>query len=303
MVRYFLTAMTLKAFSSTPLTRKMYRNLGNSVGGRRRATEKMPNYYLDRVNRMLHMARTLGTPADGMRMVEIGTGWCHWEALTARLFFNVSGVLYDVWDNRQLDALKNYVRQLDGSLDQIDVEPSRRVTARRMIGQILEANDYESLYRILGFEYILDPAGKLEVLEKGSFDFLVSGGVLEHIGAQDARQFVYGMSRLLRPGGLMVHSINIRDHLYQYDRSVTKKHYLQYSDRAWRRYFANDLQYINRIQRSQWLEYFQAAGLELVEEVSEPEDISTIVISDDYARFEKSDLSCGGLHLTHRKPA
>jgi SAM-dependent methyltransferase len=302
MVKYFLTAMTLKAFSASALTRKVYRDLGNSLGGKRRATEIMPDYYLDRVNRMLHTARRFGVPGNGTRMVEIGTGWCHWEALTTRLFFDVSGILYDVWDNRQMDALKNYVRHLEKSIDKLDADASQRAAALQMISRIKELSYYEALYKMLGFKYVLDPAGKLDPLEKGSFDFVVSGGVLEHIYARDAREFVSGMSSLLKPGGYSVHSINIRDHLRQYDTTASLKQYLQYSDRTWKRYFSNEVQYINRIQRSEWLEFFSNAGLELVEEVVEPEDISGLRIAPEYARFEDKDLRCGGLHLTHRKP-
>ena len=301
MVKYFLTAVTLKAFSATPVTRRAYRNLGNTLGARRRATETIPGYYLDRINRMLRIARRYGIPKDGTKMVEIGTGWCHWEALTARLFFDVSGILYDVWDNRQMDALKNYVRQLDSSLDQLDIDTRQRTAAHQMISEIKAVTDYETLYKLLGFEYVLDPPGKLDAVAKGAFDLVVSGGVFEHIYAKDAPDFVRAMGGLLKPGGYSLHSINIRDHLYQYDPKASRKQYLQYSNRVWKTCFANDVQYINRIQHSEWLEIFKNAGLTLVEEEVEPEDLSGLKIAEDYARLEREDLSCGGLHLLHRK--
>ncbi len=303
MIRYLAAAMALKVFSSTSLTRRAYRALGNSAGGRKRSTGRMQGYYLERVKRMLDLADRFGVPKDGDKIVELGTGWLHWEAITTRLFFDVHGVLYDVWDNRQMDGLKNYLRQFDGMLPQLEVEESRRQSARRMIARILDLDDYRDLYRLLGFEYRVDPSGSLGTIEKGVFDLVVSAGVMEHIPAGDASQFVHGISSLLKPGGHSVHSINIRDHLRQYDRSLPQKQYLRYSDRAWRIFFENDVQYINRIQRSDWIRFFQDAGLVLDLEVAEDEDLRGLKIAGKYAGYADADLRCGGLRIVHHKPA
>ena len=302
MVKYCLTAMALKGFSCSPLTRRIYRKLGNNLGEKKRASAPMPAYYLQRINRMLRVARSYGVPKNGIKLVELGTGWCHWEAITTKLFFDVHGILYDVWDNRQIVALKNYVEQLDSSLDKLDIDSAQRNSAHKTISKIKEVADYDELYRLLGFEYVLDPGGKLSQLEKESFDLVVSAGVLEHIDATDTPEFVDAIGTLLKPGGYSVHSINIRDHLYLYDRTVSPKQYLQYSHRLWSLCFENGVQYINKIQRSKWLELFSKAGLELVEEEIEHEDLSGLRVAKDYRAYEKNDLSCGGLQLVHRRP-
>ena len=73
------------------------------------------------------------------------------------------------------------------------------------------------------------------------------------------------MASLLVRGGLGIHYINIADHLY-YDPSASPKHYLTYSESQWRFWRENDVQYINRIQRSDWMRMFTEAGFSLVEE-------------------------------------
>ncbi len=40
----------------------------------------------------------------------------------------------------------------------------------------------------------------------------------------------------------------------------------RYAEKVWKRYFENDVQYFNRVQRPEWLEMFQQAGFEMVEE-------------------------------------
>jgi hypothetical protein len=44
MVKYNLAALALKGFSSCEPARTLYRGLGNWLGGRKRATGKMPSY-------------------------------------------------------------------------------------------------------------------------------------------------------------------------------------------------------------------------------------------------------------------
>ncbi len=301
MLRYCLSAMALKAFSCSHLTKRMYRRLGNTVGSKKRAAGQMPTFYLDRVNRTLRIARSYGIPKNGHRLIELGTGWLHWEAVTARLFFDVGGVLFDVWDNRQINGLKNYIEQLDKSLDKLDVDGAQRDRAHKLISEIREVDDYQDLYNLLGFEYVLDPSGRLNLFEDGSFDVAVSAGVMEHIRAEDASDFVHGVARLLRPGGYSIHSINIRDHLYQYDRSVSRKQYLHYPHWVWSLCFENDVQYINRLQRSEWLGLFRNAGFALVEEEVEMEDLSGLKVAAAYQKCGEDDLRCGGLDLVHRK--
>ena len=303
MFKYCLSAAALKALSCSPLTKRAYRRLGNTLGSKKRTDGQMPSFYLDRVNRMLRIAKTYGVPKDGDKLIELGTGWLHWEAITTRLFFDVTGTLFDVWDNRQIHGLKNYLEQLDRSLDRVDVDKNQRASAHELISQIREVNDCQDLYDLLGFQYVLDPNGNLNTFDRESYDVAVSAGVMEHIYAESAPEFVEGIARLLKPGGCSIHSINIRDHLYQYDKSVSIKQYLHYPHWVWNFCFQNDVQYINRIQRSEWLEFFRKAGLTLVEEQLAMEDLSNLKVAADYRKYNEDDLRCGGLDLVHHKPA
>jgi SAM-dependent methyltransferase len=249
----------------------------------------------------LRLAKQYGAVKDGDRLIELGTGWLHWEAITTRLFFDISGILFDVWDNRQLNGLKNYLKQLDSSLEKLDIDAAQRVSAHKLISEICAVNNYEDLYRLIGFEYISDPSGSLDRFAGDSFDVAVSAGVMEHIYANQAPKFVHGISNLLKPGGFSVNSINIRDHIYQYDKSASIKQYLTYPNWFWKACLENDVQYINRIQRSTWLTMFQDAGLALVEEEAGMEDISRLKIANDHRGYSESDLRCGGLDIVHRK--
>ena len=198
MIKYCLTASALKLFSSTPATRSFYRKLGNAVGAKKRASGTLPEYYVRGVERMVRLANERGVFKDGHRILEVGTGWMHWEALTMSLFFDIRAVLFDVWDNRQLIALKNYIAQFGKIAATWKTLPPERIErAQRLVKQIGQTNSFEELYKLLGFEYMVESSGSLHRLADSSFDVVVSARVLEHIGRDTASQFALACERVL----------------------------------------------------------------------------------------------------------
>jgi SAM-dependent methyltransferase len=302
MVKYITTAVALKGFSSSALTRSLYRNLGNRVGNRRRSSGPMPGYYPERVKRMLRLQRKHKIVGDGDRIVELGTGWLHWEALTLRLFYDIEAVLFDVWDNRQLGGLKNYVRQLGPLLsDGFGLSAAELKRARSLIEEIVKVESFPELYELLGFEYVVESSGSLAQFQSGSFQLVVSGGVLEHVKRDALPTLIRETERILKPGGWAVHSIDTADHLEHYDRKVSPKMYLSFSEGTWARLFENEVQYINRMQRGEWLELFKGNGFELIEEEARRVDISRLRLAERYVHMDKGDVECTFLRLALRR--
>lgn len=96
-------------------------------------------------------------------------------------------------------------------------------------------------------------------------------------------------------------SIDIQDHLSHYDTNVSKKMYLTFSEGTWRYLFENRVQYINRLERCEWLEMFKSVGCELVEEDSWKVSIDHLKLAQRYAHMERRDLECGVLRVLLRK--
>ena len=302
MIRYHLSALALKGFSCCEPARKFYREIGNRFGGQKRTAGAMPAYYYDRAERNVSWCLKYGPPEAGDTILELGTGWVHWEAITLRLFFDFQAVLYDVWDNRQLGALKSFVRQLgekfgqNGFLDGCDFD-----RARYLIGKIESAETFDDLYKTLGFRYVLDPTGLMECLPRNTFRLAISAGVMEHIQANTAPQFVLNMASLLSKGGLGIHSIAIMDHLAFYDHSASPKQYLTYSDSQWKFWCENSVQYINRIQRSDWLRMFADAGLAVLEDRTARVDVTGLRVHPQYQGMSREDIECTNLVVVARK--
>lgn len=303
MIKYTATALALKAFSVCGPTRKLYRYIGNAVGGKDRANSTMPAYYVERVQRMLDLARKYSLLRDGTRMLELGTGWMHWEALTTRLFFDIEADLYDVWDNRQLDALKSYLRQLLASFDQLKgVSDQEKKRAFALAEKILAVSSFDELYRLLGFRYLLDPEGMLKGLTSSSYDLLVSAGVYEHLPRAGVPQYIKENARVLKSGGYAIYSINTTDHLHLYDRSASPKNYLRYSKSRWEMLFENEVQYINRLQRCEWMDIYRAAGFECIEEFSSRCDLTNLPIDEQYRHMDRLSLETTSWFSVYKKP-
>ena len=83
---------------------------------------------------------------------------------------------------------------------------------------------------------------------------------------------------------------------------MSKKNYLKYSEKEWKRYFENKVQYINRIQSTEWLKMFENVGFELVEKILNFCDIDRIKIDKKYRIFEENDLACLDMIVIHKKP-
>jgi SAM-dependent methyltransferase len=301
MIKYFVVAAALKLFSTCTLSKNVYRILGNTIGKRKRLAEDIPEYYIQRVNRMLKTHIEMGIDYENKRIMEIGTGWCHWEGIIHKIFFDVNGVLFDVWDNRQLDVMKSYMLQLLNRAEALNVCTDIKLRACNVLNEILLLNSFEEIYEATGFRYVVEPNGRLSQFESQSFDMIVSAGVLEHIHRSVLERVASEFYRLLKPGGYSIHSINMTDHLHLYDKSVSAKKYLQYSDRIWKLFFENEVQYFNRVQRPEWKKIFSEAGFQLLYEEKEMRAIEMNKRNIVYKHYDEENIDCTNVYMIQKK--
>src|SRR5579883_1468745 len=303
MIKYVMTATALKLFSATPQTRRFYRQLGNAIGPRVRKHIGLNKMYLDRVRSVLDVCRQHDVIQPGGKLLEVGTGWLHWESTIIRLFYDVEITLFDIVDNRQLAAYKHYLGQLEQVIDEVvEMTAAEHERVHDLLWRILNADSFDEVYEMLGFHYVINPGGTLKHFQDESFTLIYSSNVLEHIDRRILPDFIHDYRRVLQPGGHSIDLIDLSDHLYWYDEHVSIKNYLRYSDKVWRRYFENEVQYINRVQRPEWLELYRNAGLDLVEEEAITAEIGSMDIDEGYKHLDNEDLRCVTLRVVHHKP-
>ncbi len=302
MVRYIAAATALKLFPTSSWMKRLYRLVASAILWRRRVKRWLPAFYVDRARFFLEMVKKHGIIQSGDRLLELGTGWIHWESTVLRLFYDIDVTLFDVWDSRRLGLFKRYFAEFAGVMDdEIDAESEQLEHAHRLLEAVSEAHSFDDLYRLLWFEYVVEPSGTLDYFPDASFDAVFSFAVLEHVRKESLPGYVRDLHRLLKPGGYSIHEIDLKDHLHYCDPGVFPKNYLKYSDRVWEHYFESEFHYVNRVQRSEWLSLFCTAGLELVEELSLSHNLS-IQVDEKYKHLDRQDLGCVVLKMIHRKP-
>lgn len=303
MIKYIVAAQGLRLFSMTESTRAAYRKLGNAIFSKNRVNRGMPLSYKERSLEHLSLMKTHCDLADGKKVLEIGTGWVHWGAFFLRCFYELKVTMFDVWDNRQFDAFQKYVLDYKNNIDEISkLLGMNSQHAKSVISTIQTCNSYDDFYKKLGLEYYINKNGDLVELEKNQFDIVYSSDVMEHVDKNILEKYLDDLFQITSEGGYSFHQIVISDHLKIYDKSVNSKNYIRYSDFVWKYFFSNKVQYINRIQLSEWLTLFDLAGFELIHsDCIGKEDISNLPISKRFQHYDKKDLEVTVVILIHKK--
>lgn len=303
MIKYNSAALCLKAFSSCEFTKMIYRKIGNNYFSKKKIQSTIPRHYIERIMRMINLNKKYNLIKDGDSIIELGTGWVHWEAFSLRLFFNIKGTLFDVWDNRQMNVMKNYFNNFKYTINNdINIDKTSKNRSLETINVILNANNFDEIYDKLGFKYVINESGKLDIFNDNSFNVIISAGTLEHVKINILNDYIKDFYRILTPGGYSIHSINLSDHLSFYDNKNSLKNYLRYSDHYWKLVYQNDVQYFNRLQKPEWLGYFKDNNFKLIEEESINTNINSLKINKKYHHLSKDDLSCVNLKTLHIKP-
>jgi SAM-dependent methyltransferase len=113
----------------------------------------------------------------------------------------------------------------------------------------------EDLLARCGARYLTDGVASLRQIPTGSVDFVWSQAVLEHVRRRDFDAMLAETRRILRPGGLCSHRIDLQDHL------GGALNNLRFSERLWESdWFARSGFYTNRLRFGELVERCRRAG-------------------------------------------
>ena len=304
MFKYVAISTAAKAFSVNDTTRSAYRKLGNVLLEKMRVSGGLSQPYVDRAVRLVDHCDRLELLEPGDRVLELGTGWVHWEATVLRLFFDVEVTLYDVWDNRLLGAYTSWLGQLHDRIDTAfaHLPAERRAQAKKLARQAMDVTTFDELYETMNFTYTVDPSGELTGVARNHYALAVSADVFEHVNGEQLPTYLATMRECLVPGGASVHQIDLVDHFHYFDAKSSPKNYYRYTDTAWRRWFESDVQYFNRIQRPAWMSLFENAGFDLVDAHTVSAPLAPMKLAPAYQGLATEDLECMQLLTVHRNP-
>ena len=296
LVDWRVKAITQKAIGVLPASHRVNYLFQRYVT---RATVNTDDWFawnLDEAER--HMANWQAASDDDgppRLAIEIGTGWFPVVPLALALAGVEKVITVDQVPLLRPDNLATAVRALrdlgdDGSLSQRFPELSgdRLAALERLASQ--DRIDPEDLEQV-GVEPIIGDARWME-LEDGAIDLAVSNNVLEHIRESGLADVLKEMHRLSSPRAVMSHLIDLADHYSTFDRSMSTRNFLRYSERQWRRW-DNPIVPQTRLQLSDYRRLIADAGFRIVSEDLHraPEDeLERFLLAPEFKRYPPDEL-------------
>lgn len=207
-----------------------------------------------------------GMATAGLRMLEVGTGWYP----TSPLAFSLAGAeyvhTYDIRRHLNTDLSLLLAAHLEKHLETIARASGRSPSeVERDYAKLRGAKTLEGLLKAARIIYHAPADAAVTGLAAESLDLVYSISVLEHVLPHDIGRILDESARILAPGGAILHCIACCDHYAFFDGAITFLNYLQYDERAWRKW-NNNLQYQNRLRAPDFLRLVKAAGFQTIGE-------------------------------------
>ncbi len=127
----------------------------------------------------------------------------------------------------------------------------------------------------------------------GYFQLIHSNNTFEHIYEPILAGILKEFKRLLAPGGVMSHFIDMSDHFAHADAGITIYNYLKYSENQWKK-IDNDVQPQNRMRICQYRTLYKKLSLPIVDENLRPGDITalkTLTLSAPFNNFKAEEVA------------
>lgn len=158
--------------------------------------------------------------------------------------------------------------------------------------------DIEEILNSCGAKYLTGGLESLKKIEDDSVDMIFSQAVLEHVRRHEFLETIQECRRILRPGGICSHQVDLRDHL------GCGLNNLRFSEGVWEsEFFAKSGFYTNRIQYSQMLAMFSQIGFQV--QVTDVRRWETLPIrrknlSKEYRLLPEEELCISGFDVLLR---
>lgn len=268
-----------------------------------------PGYFRDKWRHVRsHTRAVTGTGTgrlDGLRVVELGTGW--YPIVPLGLSLRGADVV-SVDATPHLDR-RRVAQVLQIALDLIDrgevrVPGSQRLDLLRRLAPGAENRPVTDSLEPFGITTRVADARDLSLLpETHGADLMVSNNTLEHIPGEVLRDIFAEFARVGSDGARMSHYVDLADHYAGIDSTIGEFNFLTLSDRQWR--LANNrLHYQNRLRIGDYRALLDTSGWELIKARNtrrQRDELDGMRLVPPYDRLPVKELLVVKSHLTARR--
>ncbi len=221
--------------------------------------------------------------------LELGTGW--YPVVPIALFLHGATRIRTV-DVTLLTDVRHIATTIRKFIDYADqgklgawLNPlPERLEQLRALAPKAEALPFKELTAALHIEYLLQDARRL-TLPDGSVDLIHSNNTFEHIYPDILSGILPEFRRVLRPGGVQSHFIDLSDHFAHFDKSISIYHFLRFSPAAWR-WIDNSIQPLNRLRLPDYLRLYAEVGIPVTELSTRPGSLEELRREPVHAVFQ-----------------
>lgn len=297
---------TQKALSVVPFGKRINDSLQRTVGGLRDFEHNVEFKVADWSYLADHMTELDVSPA-GLRYLEIGTGWFPTLPLCWSLAGASSVVTYDLTRHLNRKLTFKLLASLESRLPIIARAGKRDLDAVKTDYEKLKATQsVPELFERARVEYRAPADATKSGLPDESVDVVFSNSVLEHVPRGVILEMMRESARVLRRGGLSVHSVNCGDHYAYFDKSITFINYLTFSERDWQ-FWNNKLLFQNRMRPVDFLKLAESAGLTIALAKFKPRQalldaLPSLKIAPEFQHYPREQLCSTSIDFVARKP-
>tara|TARA_B100000242_G_scaffold126304_1_gene89075 strand:+ start:24553 stop:25404 length:852 start_codon:yes stop_codon:yes gene_type:complete len=211
-------------------------------------------------------------------ILEIGPGDSLFSMIFSRMYSTNKFYFLDVGDfaNKDVRLYRDLIKKLksQGFLENFCIK---------------EDFSFDELISYSNATYLTLGLTDFRKLKDESIDYIFSHSVIEHVRLYELDELIFHMYRVIKPGGLISHNINYKDHLSE---SLNN---LRFSEKIWESdFFANSGFYTNRVPAIKMHSLFRNVGFKIISENFgswSKLPIPRSKISNDFREFSNKDLS------------
>jgi SAM-dependent methyltransferase len=231
------------------------------------------------------------------QIVEIGTGWVPVLPITLALMgaqCRTFDVVRHLGKERTISTLAEVSKHIEVS------------GARERRRDSFEAVEVEEILEEVGAHYKAPVDTTRLPVKSNSQHATVSRLVLQHIPPQILPHVLKELYRILKPGGLSIHRVNLHDEYAQVDPRVTLVNFLAYPSWFWDNFGNNPIKYVNRARYPYYLDLFGDSGFRVLS-LSKKLDkrsfdaLSTMKIAKEFRHYSKEELATIGFTVILEK--
>ena len=243
-----------------------------------------------------------GVPAAEATFYEFGAGWDLAIPVAYALLGVGRQVLVDIRPSARVELVNDSLAAYERLRGELEGVASREL--RQLGGPISRLDELEERF---GIRYLAPRDARGTGLPAESIEFVSSTDTCEHIPGADLAGIFRECFRLLRPRGAFSCRIDLQDHYAYFDRSLSRYHFLRYSDHAWS-LVNSPLHYQNRLRSPEYLQLVRDAGFELiVEKPSGPSEegraeLARLPLAERFRGFTPDELGVTVLSFVAVRP-